>query len=139
MKRRFLGKKRREGALDINMTPLVDVMFILMIFLVVTAHYSTQHSIKVNLPKAQSSQKTGEQKAVVISLTKTKKIFFSGVPITAEKLVFEMKNLSKKKPQPVIIIQADEAASTGNLVDVMDAVSQAGLTKISIQTESTAQ
>ena len=108
---------------------------VLLIFLVVTAHYSTLNSIKVNLQKAQSAQSGGDSKAVVISLSQQEKVYFSGTPISMDKLKFEMKALAKQKPQPVVIIQADEKSSTGGLVAVMDIVSQAGLSKISIQTE----
>ena len=126
---------KAEESMVMNLTPLVDVMFILLIFLVVTAHYSALHSINVDLPKAESAEATGDIKAIVISLTKDEKVYLAGSPITMEKLRFEIKNLSKQKPQPVVLIQADEKVATGRLVSVMDTVSQAGLSKISLQTE----
>jgi biopolymer transport protein ExbD len=135
----MIKRRRKVDIIDFNLTPLVDVMFILMIFLIITAHYSTLSSIRVNLPKAQTSQTAGDVQSIVITLTQDEKIYFGGAPITLDKLKFEVINLAKQKNQPVVIIQADEGSSTGKLVSVMDVVSQTGLSKISIQTKGAAQ
>ena len=107
-------QSRREAVM--NLTPLVDVMFILMIFILVTAQYTNVYSMKVDLPKAESAQQVGEKKVIVISLS-------------------NLKNLAEQEKPPQIIIQADQKSTTGNLVSVMDLIQKVGLKRVSLQTE----
>jgi biopolymer transport protein ExbD len=129
--------KRRQLRRDatMNLTPLVDVMFILMIFILVTAQYTNVYSMKVDLPKAETAQKVGEKKVVVISLSKDEKIFFDDKEVDVAELETNLKALSEQEKAPQVIIQADQQSKTGNLVQVMDLIQKVGLKKVSLQTE----
>jgi len=118
-----------------NLTPLVDVMFILMIFILVTAQYTNVYSIKVDLPKAETAQRVGEKEVVVISLDKNEVIYFENEQIELLELELKLKKLVKLEKTPQIIIEADERSRTGDLVQVMDIVQKVGLKKVSIQTD----
>lgn len=130
----FRRRKREEEA--INPTPLVDVMFNLLIFIVVTAQYSNLQSLKVNLPKAQTGAALEKTENVVITLTRDERIFLNNSPVAVDQLKEKLAPLAKKGEQPRVILQADEGSTTGKLVTVMDLASQAGLKKISIETRN---
>ena len=128
----FRGRNREEEG--INPTPLVDVMFNLLIFIVVTAQYSNLQSLKVNLPKAQTGAALEKTEHVVITLTRDERIFLNGQSLSMERLKEKLAPLAKQEEPPRVILQADEGSTTGTLVRVMDSTSQAGLKKISIET-----
>lgn len=126
-------QSRREAVM--NLTPLVDVMFILMIFILVTAQYTNVYSMKVDLPKAETAQQVGEKKVIVISLSKDEKIYFDDKEVDVAELETNLKTLAEQEKPPQIIIQADQKSTTGNLVSVMDLIQKVGLKRVSLQTE----
>lgn len=126
-------KKRREEE-SINPTPLVDVMFNLLIFIVITAQYTQVQSLKVNLPKAQSGAAIEERESVVITLTRDEKLFLNQDLMTFDQLKEKLVRFAHQTEPPSILLQADEGSTTGKLVQVMDIASQVGLKKISIET-----
>ena len=126
-------QSRREALM--NITPLVDVMFILIIFILVTAQYTNVYSMKVDLPKAETAQRVGEKKVVVIGLSKDEAIHFEDEVVDSQTLEAKLRELAAMEKPPQIIIQADEKSTTGNLVHVMDLVQKVGLKRVSLQTE----
>ncbi len=129
--------KRRQGRHEtgLQLTPLVDVMFIIMIFILVTAQYTNVYSMKVDLPKAETAQQVGEKKVVTISLTDDKSIYFEKEKISVSDLESRLAELAEKESPPQIILRADEESRTGTLVEVMDVVQKVGLKRVSLQTE----
>jgi len=131
----MIFRKRRREEEGINPTPMVDVMFNLLIFIIVTAQYTNVQALKVNLPKAQTGAAIEKMEKVVITVTKEEGILFDGKPTEPAALEAFLAPLGKKEPQPSVLIQADEGSTTGKLVTVMDLASKAGLKKISIETK----
>lgn len=129
---RLARRSQEEG---INTTPLVDVMFNLLIFIIITAQYSNIQSLKVNLPKAQSGTGLEKMEQIVLTLTKEEKVFLNDKPIILDSLREQLQAYAKKEEQPRVILQADEGSTTGGLVRLMDIASQVGLKKISIETK----
>ena len=130
----FQRKRRREEE-GVNPTPMVDVMFNLLIFIIVTAQYTNVQALKVNLPKARTGAYIEKAERVVITVTREHAILLDGRETSPEGLETSLAPLGKKEPQPTVLIQADEGSTTGNLVTVMDLASKAGLKKISIETK----
>ncbi len=128
-------RKRRREEEAINPTPLVDVMFNLLIFIIVTAQYTNIQALKVNLPKAQTGAAIEKIEKVVIAVTKEGQMFFDGKPTDPLSLESLLSPIGRKEPQPNVLIQADEGSTTGLLVNAMDLASKAGLKKISIETK----
>ncbi|MBI2337341.1 MAG: biopolymer transporter ExbD [Deltaproteobacteria bacterium] len=129
----FRKKKREEEA--INPTPLVDVMFNLLIFIIITAQYTNIQALKVNLPKSQVGTQIEKTEKIVIGVTQQEEIFLNERPVDMSGLEAALAPLGKKQIQPAVFIQADEGSTTGKLVTIMDLVSKAGLNKISIETK----
>jgi biopolymer transport protein ExbD len=131
----FLKRRRHRREEGVNLTPLVDVMFHLMIFILVTAHYSNVYSMKVDLPKAETSQELGEKKIALIALNDDGKIYYQNDEIDKKGLEEKLAALFKEDEASPIIIQADQKSQTGRLVEVMDLIQKVGLKKISLQTD----
>lgn len=131
----MLFRKRRREEEGINPTPMVDVMFNLLIFVIVTAQYTNVQALKVNLPKAQTGAAIEKQEKILITVTKEGEIILNGKPADPAVLESSLTPLGKKEPQPAVFIEADEGSTTGKLVTVMDLASKAGLKKISIETK----
>jgi biopolymer transport protein ExbD len=130
---RFRRRGRTEES--INPTPMVDVMFNLLIFVIVTAQYTNVQALKVNLPKAQTGVAVDKSEKVVITVGKAGELLLNGQHTDPAGLESSLKPLGRKEPQPSVLIQADEASATGTLVTAMDLASKAGLKKISIETK----
>lgn len=126
---------RRREEEGVNPTPMVDVMFNLLIFVIVTAQYGNFQSLKVNLPKAQTGAALEKAENVVIAITRDEKVYLNGRPLTVEKIKEALAPLAKQTDPPRIVLQADAGSTTGKLVQVMDLAQQAGLKKISIETK----
>lgn len=131
-----ISKRRQERRVStLNFTPLVDVMFHLMIFILVTAQYSTLYTMKVELPKAETAQQIGEKKVIVVSLTKDETIYFEREQVELDQLEIKLKEIAAKETPPQVILRADAQSTTGTLVHVMDLVQKVGLKRVSLQTE----
>lgn len=130
---RFRKKGRQEEG--INPTPMVDVMFNLLIFVIVTAQYTNVQALKVTLPKAQTGAAVEKVEKLVITVTKDESLLLNGESMSPERFEASLKSIGQEDPQPLVLIQADQKSTTGQLVNVMDVVSKSGLKKISIETK----
>ena len=125
--------RRRElirGRLDI--TPLVDVVFLLIIFFMLTSTFVIQPGIEVKLPKAITSEAL-EEKNLIISLTDDGKIYLDRNVVSLDKLKAELKEVSRQGR--AVLIKADQKISLGNVVEVWDLCRDIGIAQVSIATE----
>lgn len=118
----------------INVTPLVDIMLVLLIIFMVTAAYIVKEAIEVELPKAAAA---GEitAKTLAIVITKDGTAFLDGVEVTEEALVRRVQEAPEPKNEMQAIIAADKDARHGAVVHVLDLLKGLGVTKFALQTE----
>jgi biopolymer transport protein TolR len=131
------GGGRGKAVSDINVTPLVDVMLVLLIIFMVTAPLITQ-GVDVDLPKTKASSLEGTEKKTVLTITKEKKIFIgsnSENPIPYEQLVEKQKHNEKLQAEKEIYLHADQKLEYGFVVQVMARVQEAGITKLGMVTD----
>jgi biopolymer transport protein ExbD len=126
-------RTRRDVAL-INLTPLIDVVFLLLIFFMVTTSFSLTRGIKVDLPTTTIPQEKIEQN-IVISVTKEGKIYLDKTQISKTELVRTLKRQIGKK-NSLVVINADKDTRHGMVVEVMDLAKQGGAGKLGILTTS---
>ncbi len=119
---------------EINVTPFVDVVLVLLVIFMVTAPMLVREQMNVNLPKAQAGEKSASQ-ALTIVINKDGAVSFMDKPITLEQLQIEIKAATDKDPGAQAIISADMDTHHGDVVKVMDIIKKAGLTKFAIQIE----
>jgi biopolymer transport protein TolR len=118
----------------INVTPLVDIVLVLLIIFMVTATYIVRASIEVELPRAaHGGESVGTLLAVV--LTKDGEVYLDGVLRDEAQLVARTREAVANDANARVIISADRAASHGAVVRVIDLVKDAGVTKFAIQIE----
>jgi biopolymer transport protein ExbD len=119
---------------EINVTPFVDVVLVLLVIFMVTAPMLVREQMSVNLPKAESGEKSASQ-SVVIVIDKAGSITIADKPVSSEQLEGEIKTLIAKTPNAQAVISADQDSKHGDVVHVMDVVKRAGLTHFAIQIE----
>ena len=120
---------------EINTTPLVDVMLVLLIIFLITIPVGTT-SIKVDLPKEKNVIRESKPENVIISVNAQGKIFLYDTPIkNSDDLFKRMKTFAVKKPQPEVQIRGDGQSDFESVGRVMHAVQRAGISKVGFITE----
>ncbi|HLP60189.1 MAG TPA: biopolymer transporter ExbD [Candidatus Deferrimicrobium sp.] len=129
----FTTKKRRKVL--INITSLIDVMFMLLVFLMISSTFLDQPGIKLELPSAQSSVVV-EQKDYVLFVDKAGKMFLNNNGIALDNLEAGIKDALPKMKDSALILKADQDVSHGAVVKIMDIVRKSGVKKLIIGTKS---
>jgi biopolymer transport protein ExbD len=116
---------------ELNLTPMLDVVFILLIFFIVTTSFVKETGIDVNRPSATTAEKKS-QGNILIAINANGDIWIDNREIDIRAVRANIQVLKASYPQSSVIIQSDQDASTGKLVKVMDQVRLAGVQNISI-------
>jgi biopolymer transport protein ExbD len=124
----------RAPIVGINVTPLVDVVLVLLIIMMVSATYIVSQSLKVELPKTASSDET-VSKVYVVIVTKDGKYFFNDASVSSEALKEKLRSVRAGGGDPSLVITADTAALHGQVVGVIDLAKVEGITKFAINVE----
>ena len=118
---------------DINVTPLVDVVLVLLIIFMVTAPV-LQSGIEVNVPKTRTVKEITEER-LVISINKDQRVFLGNDPININEIKNRLRQKIRDPQHQSVFLRADEDVPFGAFATVMDAVKQAGITNVSIVTQ----
>jgi biopolymer transport protein TolR len=118
---------------DINVTPLVDVVLVLLIIFMVTAPV-LQSGIEVNVPKTRTVKEITEER-LVISINKQQRVFLGNDPININDIKTRLRQRIRDPQNQSVFIRADEDVPFGAFATVMDAVKGAGITNVSIVTQ----
>src|SRR5688572_8542225 len=118
---------------EINMTPLVDVMLVLLIIFIVTAPLMTQ-AIKVDLPQVNAAALDQKPETIRLAVKANGETYWNESPVTDEQLKARMEAASKTEPQPEIHMSADKEARYEKIAQVMGAARDAGLAKFGFVT-----
>lgn len=124
----FRDKKEKES-LGINITSLVDVLFILLIFVLVSTTFLEQPALNIELPKAKSAG-LEDIREFVISISKNGKIFFNNQPINKKRLEYLLHTELKKDQQQPVVLKADKVVPYGLIIEIMDIMRGAGVKKL---------
>ena len=118
---------------DINVTPLVDVMLVLLIVFMVAAPLMTV-GVPIQLPKTQAKQLSTSTEPLTISVTANHTIYLQDTVIKLEELAPKLQALAKNGNSEQIMVRADTNTNYGSVMDVMGVLNQAGFTKIGLVT-----
>ncbi|MGK0267456.1 MAG: biopolymer transport protein ExbD [Paraglaciecola sp.] len=116
---------------EINMTPMLDIVFIMLIFFIVTTSFVKESGISVNTPKAQTASRQ-DQANIFIAITRDGQVWIDKRPIDIRALRTVVARLHAENPAGSVVIQSDRDSATHTLVEVMDQVRLAGIEKIAI-------
>jgi biopolymer transport protein ExbD len=128
------AKLRRRGAEDeagIDMTPMLDIVFIMLIFFIVTTSFVKESGIDVNRPSAATAVKK-ERANILIGIAETGDIWIQKRRVDLRSVRANIEKLHAENPEGSVVIQADKGAKTGTLIQVMDQVRLAGVSNVSI-------
>lgn len=123
-----------EPMSEINMTPLVDVMLVLLIIFMITVPVLT-HSIKVDLPRAENQPNEIEPETIAIAVDEHGAVYWNEEAVTEEDLERRLGEAAQQEPQPEIHIRGDRAAEYEHVIRVMAASQRAGIRKLGFVTE----
>ena len=123
----------------INVTPLVDVMLVLLIVFMVTSTYIVQQSIQVQLPKADTGETTTKTKNLAFVMDKSGNLFLDGKPTTIANLPAQIEAIKAENPQAQLqaLVAADKETQHGYVIQLIDTVRKLGITDLAINVEST--
>lgn len=130
----FNDKQNQAPMADINVTPMVDVMLVLLVIFIITAPLFT-HAIKLDLPSAQSAPAPEKPETISISINGEGKIFWGNDAIEQGDMSIRLAAAAQKKPQPELQLRADKATRYEVIAQVMAAAQTNGLSKIGFVTE----
>ena len=119
---------------ELNLTPMLDVVFILLIFFIVTANFIKEPGLEVNRPDAETST-IQENAAILIAIGNNDDIWIDGRRVDVRQVKANVTKLLADNPQGSVVIQADEQASANAIIKVMDQSREAGVYAISLASE----
>ena len=134
MRRTNAGMGADEEENEINLTPMLDVVFIMLIFFIVTASFIKEAGIDVNRPEAPTADKQ-EDAAILIAISEGDEIWIDRKVTDPRAVRGTIERLHAENPKGSIVIQADEESTNEILVIVMEAAKQAGVTNVAIAAE----
>jgi biopolymer transport protein ExbD/biopolymer transport protein TolR len=130
----FSSKGHTQTALaEINITPLVDVVLVLLLIFMLTAPV-LQSGVEVAIPKTRSVNQLTEER-MVVTIDREQNVFLQDKPVNVNELPTLLKTPGKPDAKRIIYLRADERVPFGAFASVMDAVKRAGITNISIVTQ----
>ncbi|EMR13780.1 biopolymer transport protein ExbD/TolR [Methylophaga lonarensis MPL] len=129
------SRRQSGGIAEINMTPLIDMVFILLIFFIVTTSFVRETGVDVTRPSAQTA--TSKERAnIMVSIRANDEIWMDGRQIDRRAVRANVERMHAENPEGAVIILADRDAKTGLLIEVMDQARLAGVANVSIAAEA---
>ncbi|MDD9802651.1 MAG: biopolymer transporter ExbD [Deltaproteobacteria bacterium] len=116
---------------EVNLTPMLDVVFILLIFFIVTASFVKEAGIEVNKPDAQTAEKQ-ERANILVAIDRHNQVWVNRRRIDIRAVTANVQRLLAENPQSSVVIQADQKSENGVFVRVMDNIKLAGVDNIAI-------
>jgi biopolymer transport protein ExbD len=120
-----------EGEAEINLTPMLDVVFIMLIFFIVTAVFVKDPGVEVTRPEAETAFSPGAG-SIFVAITATDQIWIDGNQVQRPDVRAAISDLRAEAPESGVIIQSDSAAHNETLIAVMDAARAAGIQDIAV-------
>lgn len=128
------GGRNRGGITGINVTPLVDVVLVLLVIMMVSATYIVAQSLKVELPKTSSSDESPPETAAV-TLTKEGKTLFNEEEIAEPALIAKLQEVHGRNADVSLVVSADQEVHHGAVVHIIDIAKVEGISKFAIHVE----
>ena len=125
------SRNLRSKGSEINMTPLIDMVFILLIFFIVTTSFVREAGVEVERPSAATAE-SKEKAGVILGLTREGRVFVEGRSLDIRSVRAYMERFLAETPEGTAVIVADKESMTGTLVQVLDQCRLAGVKGISV-------
>lgn len=128
-------KRKQRAVVPPDITPLIDVVFLLLIFFMLSTTFIINPGININLPKSSAEEIKMEKQKLIVIISKGGDIYVEDKKIDLDVLKAMFSDMAKTSRESTVIISADEATSHGVVVSVMDMAKLSGVTRLAIETE----
>ena len=132
---RFRHNDESGEQANVDMTPLIDVVFILLIFFILSASFQQQSQIKVERPNSQVTDSISNV-SITVSVDEQGQIWFDNQPVEVELLTSRVKQKAAQASNVSVVIDVDKSVDSGRLIQVVDKVRIAGVNNVAVATES---
>jgi len=133
--RRHRTHNNSNAESEVNLTPMLDVVFIMLIFFVVTTSFVKESGVEINRPNANTAQQQ-ESANILIAIRPNGEIWIDNRAVDVRAVRANIERLRAEFPESAVVIQGDKNAQIGSLVRVMDQVRLAGITNVAIAAEA---
>jgi biopolymer transport protein ExbD len=131
------SSERRRAPVLLDLTPLIDVVFLLLIFFMVsTTFVQDAAGLKIDLPRSDNRDAIDAKQDVSIRVAADGGVFVDDAGVTLESLREHLAAAAKKNPETMVVLEADQAVDHGRVVEVLDLARDLGLTRFAIATEA---
>jgi biopolymer transport protein TolR len=130
-----LGDERYMPLAEINVTPMVDVMLVLLVIFMVAAPLLTV-GVPINLPKSSAAQTTAPQEPIVVSINAAGDTYIGDSKVDADALQAQLAALAQVDPARIVYVRGDRTIEYGRLMDLLNLVNGAGFAKVSLLAEA---
>lgn len=134
----FSSERNNEVLSQINVTPLVDVMLVLLIIFMVTAPILHQ-GVSVTLPRVQAGALAGDEVQLVVTVNSQGKVYLNDAPMTPPELLTKLQAILHEQPDRNVYLRADASVPYGEVMRVIAAIRQAGVQRLGMVTEPPAE
>jgi biopolymer transport protein TolR len=128
------GRRRARLVAEINVTPFVDVMLVLLVIFMVTAPLLTA-AVEVDLPQTRAAQATGQDEPLIVSINAEGKAYLQETEFDIDTLIARLRAITQSKPDQRIFVRGDKSLAYGKIMEVMGALSAAGFAKVALVAE----
>lgn len=128
------GRRKRTVVSEINVTPLVDVMLVLLVIFMITAPMLVS-GINVDLPETDTKPVSGQDEPITITVDKQGTVFIGDTKLPREEIAAKLKAITKEKFDTRIFVRGDKSADYGTVIEVVSEISEAGFSKVSLITK----
>ncbi len=129
-----IGRRRSRLVSEINVTPFVDVMLVLLVIFMVTAPLLTA-AVEVDLPQTRAAQATGQDEPLIVTINAEGKTFLQETEFDTDALIARLKAITANKPDQRIFVRGDKSLAYGKIMETMGALSSAGFPKVALVAE----
>lgn len=124
-----------EIVAEINMTPLIDIMLVLLIIFMVTSSVNLESGLDIDLPKTTGQTKSQAPEAIVVSLNKNGEVAVSGKIVTMDNLKTEISKALMDSKTEMVVFEGDQTTQIGRAIEIMDVAKEAGAKKFAMAAE----
>ena len=128
------GRRRRPPMSQINVTPFVDVMLVLLVIFMITAPLLTV-GVEVDLPKADSPPLPGDDEPLSVTVARDGTTYLQETEVPVDELIPKLKAITERRPDVRIFIRGDQEIAYGRVMEVMGALNRAGFNNLALVTE----
>ncbi|MDQ7004963.1 MAG: biopolymer transporter ExbD [Ghiorsea sp.] len=129
-----LRPNRKRGDLLVDLTPMIDVVFLMLIFFMVSTSFTANNSIKLDLPQSKSQAANKDIEQVTVSINAQGQLFVQDEPVADGELRRRILNISKGDPNMRVVLRADAEAKHKRVILVLDTIRELGMGKVGIAT-----